>query len=89
MAKIALSEEFQAFSWKFRPLKNIFRTLENDHSIRHQSIPPLSAGRNFKFFQNSLKILNVYFWGEITFAFGEVTFTFGGNQVYSRRFSKI
>ena len=37
--------EFQAFSWKFRPLKNIFRTLENDHSIRHQSIPPLSAGR--------------------------------------------
>ena len=45
MAKIALSAEFQAFSWKFRPLKNIFRTLENGHSIRHQSIPPLSAGR--------------------------------------------
>ena len=31
MAKITLSAEFQAFSWKFRPLKNIFRTLENDH----------------------------------------------------------
>ena len=30
---------------KFRPLKNIFRTLENGHSISHQSIPPLSAGR--------------------------------------------
>ena len=43
--KIALSAEFQGFSWKFRPLKNIFRTLENGHSIRHQSIPPLSAGR--------------------------------------------
>ena len=43
--KIALSADFQGFSWKFRPLKNIFRTLENGHSIRHQSIPPLSAGR--------------------------------------------
>ena len=43
--KIAPSAEFQGFSWKFRPLKNIFRTLENGHSIRHQSIPPLSAGR--------------------------------------------
>ena len=38
--KIALSE-FQGFSRKIRPLKNIFRTLENGHSIRHQSIPPL------------------------------------------------
>ena len=45
LAKIALSAEFQGFSWKFRPLENIFRTLENGHSIRHQSIPPLSAGR--------------------------------------------
>ena len=48
MAKIALSAEFPGFSYKFRPLKNIFRTLENDHSIRHQSIPPLSAGRVFE-----------------------------------------
>ena len=46
MAKIALSAEFQAFSWKFRPLTNIFQTLEKDHSIRHQSIPPPSASRN-------------------------------------------
>ena len=38
------------FSWKFQPLKNIFRTLENGHSIRHQSIPPLSAGRDWSFF---------------------------------------
>ena len=60
MAKIALSVKFQGFSWKIRPLKNIFRTLENGHSIRHQSIPPLSAGQtinaNFfctKFFENS------------------------------------
>ena len=45
LAKIALSAEFQGFSGKIRPLKNIFRTLENGHSIRHQSIPPLSAGR--------------------------------------------
>ena len=43
--KIVLSVEFQGFSWKIRPLKNIFRTLENGHSIRHQSIPPLSAGQ--------------------------------------------
>ena len=43
MAKIALSAEFQGSSCKFRPLKNIFRTLENGHSRRHQSIPPLSA----------------------------------------------
>ena len=40
-----LSAEIPGFCWKFRPLKNIFRTLENGHSIRHQSIPPLSAGR--------------------------------------------
>ena len=39
------SAEFQGFSWKIRPLKNIFRSLENGHSMRHQSIPPLSAGR--------------------------------------------
>ena len=45
LQKIALSAEFHGFSWKIRPLKNIFRTLENYHSIRHQSIPPLSAGR--------------------------------------------
>ena len=45
MAKIALSAEFPGFCCKFRPLENIFRTLENGHSIRHQSIPPLSAGR--------------------------------------------
>ena len=43
--KVAVSADFQGFSWKFRPLKNILRTLENGHSTRHQSIPPLSAGR--------------------------------------------
>ena len=41
----SFSAKFQGFSWKFWPLKNIFRTLENRHSIRQQSIPPLSAGR--------------------------------------------
>ena len=41
----ALSAEFQRFFSKFRPLKKIFWTLENPHSIRHQSIPPLRAGR--------------------------------------------
>ena len=44
-AKIALSAEFRGVSCKFRPLKNIFWTLENGDSIRHQSIPRLSAGR--------------------------------------------
>ena len=53
LTKIALSAEFQGFSWKFRPLKNIFRTLENGHSIRHQSIPPLSAGRLKRSDENS------------------------------------
>ena len=33
------------FSWKFWPLKNIFGLWKNGRSIRHQSIPPLSAGR--------------------------------------------
>ena len=37
---------FRDFPGKFGLWKNIFRTLEKDHSIRHQSIPPLSAGRN-------------------------------------------
>ena len=48
LAKIALSAEFRGFSCKFRPLKHIFRSLENGHSIRHQSIPPLNlAGRSY------------------------------------------
>ena len=45
LAKIVLSAEIPGFSWKVRPLKNIFRTLENSHAIRHQSMPPRSAGR--------------------------------------------
>ena len=54
LAKIVVSAEFQGLSWKIRPLKNIFRSLENGHSIRRQSIPPLSASRinclqNFSF----------------------------------------
>ena len=38
---------FRDFPQKFRPLENIFWTLrlEIGRSIRHQSIPPLSAGR--------------------------------------------
>ena len=40
LAKIALSAEFQGFSWKFRPLKILC-----SHFIRHQSMPPISAGR--------------------------------------------
>ena len=53
LAKIALSAVFPGFGCKFRPLKNIFPTLENGHSIRHQPIPPLVAGRI-----NSTKIKN-------------------------------
>ena len=52
LAKIALSAEFLEFSWKFRPLEIIFRTLENGHSIRHQSIPPLSANRDTRKIQD-------------------------------------
>ena len=44
LAKITLSAVFPGFCCKFRPLKNMFRTLENGHSIHHQSIPPPSAG---------------------------------------------
>ena len=43
--KFGFSAEFEGLSWKIRALKTIFRTLEHGHSIRHQSIPPLSAGR--------------------------------------------
>ena len=56
LAKIALSAEFQGFFWKFRPLKTIFRTLENGHSIRHQSIPPLSAGRAKQKIMHSFRV---------------------------------
>ena len=49
LAKIALPAEFPGFSWKFQPLRNIFRTLENGQSIRHPSFPPLRAGRDMKF----------------------------------------
>ena len=53
--------------------------------------PPTGNFRNFKFFKNSQKILNVYSWertfsfGEITFTFGEITFTFGEIR-FSRSF---
>ena len=33
--------------------------------------PPTGNFKNLKFFKNSLKILNDYFWGQITFTFGE------------------
>ena len=59
--KNALSAEFQGFSWKIRALKNIFRTLENGHSIRHQSIPPLSAGRHLN--ENISDALSISFGG--------------------------
>ena len=62
LAKSALSAEFQGFSCKFRPLKNIFRTLENGHSIRHQSIPPLRAARYLKGYFRSLLFVC---WGGI------------------------
>ena len=42
---------------------------------------PTGNFKNFKFFQNSLKILNIYFWGDNVF--------FWGDEVYSRGFSKI
>ena len=48
LQKKALSAEFLGISCKFRPLINIFWTLENGDSIRHQSIPPLSAGRKIR-----------------------------------------
>ena len=41
-------QNFRDFPAKFALImKNIFRTLENGQAIRHQSIPPLSAGRAF------------------------------------------
>ena len=43
--------------------------------------PPTENFKNSRFFQNSLKILNVYFWGDKVY--------FGGNKAYSRGFSKI
>ena len=46
LAKIALRFcGITGLSCKFQPLKTTFRTLANGHSIRHQSRPPLNAGR--------------------------------------------
>ena len=42
----------------------------------------------FKFFQNSLKILNVYFWGDNVYLEGSGVY-FGGNKAYSTGFLKI
>ena len=39
--------------------------------------PPTENFKNFKFFKNSQTILNVYFWGNLTFTFGDRAFTFG------------
>ena len=47
------------FPANFRPLKNIFRTLENGHSIRHQSITPLSAGRLAHFLHDGAMLLAI------------------------------
>ena len=41
--------------------------------------PPTRDFKNFKFFKNSLKLLNVYFWGKKV-TFGERAFTFGDNR---------
>ena len=41
--KVALPVEFQAFSSQFRAPKKYFWTLEDGHSIRHQSIPLLKV----------------------------------------------
>ena len=54
--------------------------------------PPTGNFKNSKFFQNARSILNVYFWGEITFTFfwgGGESCLLWGNKVYYRRFSKI
>ena len=42
MAKIALSAEFEGFSCKFRPPKNIFRTRKFSRKFREVSAPALS-----------------------------------------------
>ena len=39
--------------------------------------PPTEKFKNFKFFQNSFKVLNVYFWGD--------NVDFWGDNVYFRR----
>ena len=53
--------------------------------------PQQEISKNFKFFKNSLKILNVYFWGKSVYFWGKNAY-FWGNNVYfgeirdSRRF---
>ena len=48
----------------------------------HVTLTPQQENfKNFKFFQTSLKILNIYFWGDkVDFRGNKVW----GNQVYSR-----
>ena len=43
--------------------------------------PPTRNFKNFKFFKNSLKILNVYFWGTSVY-FGGTSVYFWGTGVY-------
>ena len=44
--------------------------------------PPTRNSKNFKFFKNSLKILNVYFWGILNVYFWETGVYFWGTGVY-------
>ena len=43
--------------------------------------PPTKKFKNFKFFKNSLKILNVYFWGTSVYFWGTSVY-FWGTGVY-------
>ena len=52
------------------------------------SDPPIRNFKNFQFFRNSLKKLNVYFWGD-SLSFGADNVYFWGNKVHSKGFSKI
>ena len=57
--------------------------------------PPTEDFKNFKFFQTSLKILNVYFWGDNIYFWGNIVYFWGytvyfwGTKVYSTGFSTI
>ena len=49
---------------------------------------PTENFQNCKFFQNSLNILHVYFWGDNVYVWGDDAY-FEGDKVFSRGFSKI
>ena len=51
--------------------------------------PPTGNFKNFKFFKNPLRILNVYFWGKSVYFWGKRVYFWGNSVYFFWGFSKI